>query len=380
MPKSTFVLPDKIPWYRYLGPWPLRPFIVFIFGWYFYLVTATGQYMGQGSAEASQWLEGALSLAIPAAAVMAGITYLGRRWQSRHGVHLGSYLLFTFLAAGGGLGFRFAVGAIPSEPFAEPLPILVGLFRTVVLLTFISATAGILTTRLQQQVNATNAALQLVRNQQVIMLEADESARRQVSALLHDRVQAGLIAACLELQVIANTELGDKNNSLQGVIERLETLRTLDVRRAARALSPDLQDIDLQSALEELAAQYEPGMGTTIRVAPSLDSRRTDFGDEFLLAIYRIVEQALLNAATHGRANHAEVTVTDGSSHVEIRVSDDGVGLSSHPGQGAGSAILTTWSRLFDGQWSLSAGPTGGAQMTASLRNPQVKSKTLSQM
>lgn len=354
-------------WYRILGPWPLRPFVVLFFAWYFYIATATGQLIGQQNIDPSDWLRGAVVLSAPAAIVMAIVIHLGRLWQIHHGIRGLPYFATLLSAAASGLGVRFLIGAIPADTLSAPVPILVGVMRTTVLLIITLAIAGSLTDRLQRQVDATSDALLLLREQQKLMLEADEAARRQVAALLHDRVQAGLIAAGLELQMMAGRVGAEERQQLQQLVARLEDLRSLDVRRAARALSPDLHDVDLQTALEELASQYEPGMGATVIVSAEVDSRHTEIGDEVVLAVYRIVEQALLNSATHGQAQHARVEVDIAGDAVLITVNDDGRGMKEPHGQGLGSAVLTTWTRLFDGEWCLQQGVGGGAELRARL-------------
>lgn len=361
---------SPLRWFRFLGPWPCRPAVVFGFAWYFYLATATGQLLGQQNVDPADWIRSAALLAIPPAAAMAGVVLLGRQWQRRHGIGGLSYLVVLVTAAGAALAVRLVIGALPWTPFGAPIPLLVGGLRNVVLLTFTLTVAGMLTTRLQKQVDATNAALDEVRVQQQLMLEADEAARRQVASLLHDRVQAGLIAACLELQMLTITSPGCDREAVLPIIARLEDLRALDVRKAARALSPDLHDIDLHSALEDLAAQYEPGMGTSIRVSAAIDARRGRNGNDIVLAVYRIVEQALLNSATHGNARNAYVEVDEGPEVMSISVRDDGRGVGTSTTQGLGSAVLNTWTRHFDGDWSLTDDKAGGACLIVRLRRP----------
>ena len=202
--------------------------------------------------------------------------------------------------------------------------------------------------------------------QQEQILKADEDARRQVADLLHDRVQAGLIAACLELQALPEDEK-QKDATIVTIVQRLENLRGIDVKRAARALSPSLQDVDLHASLRELAAQYEPRMETSVDVSSAVEERVTE--PEVRLGLYRLTEQALMNAAVHGHAQHVDVSirVTDDSTIVwEVR--DDGRGLKDgQTTQGLGSALMTTWMRRLGGQWSLSARDDGGAVCRASI-------------
>jgi signal transduction histidine kinase len=370
VPDRSFILPERMPWYRWIGPWPLRPVVTYVLATYFFLVTAAGQLMGMGAVDAATWVRVGLIAIFPAApAAAAGIVALGGRWQRSHGVHVGSYLVFICLAAASAVVFRFLTGAIPSNPYSEALPIGLAVFRVMVMLFIVQAVAGAVSYRLQRQVTATQQALDQVRDQQVIMLEADETARRQVAALLHDRVQAGLIAACLELQMLSK-HLGDSERpSILEVVNKLERLRTLDVRRAARALSPSLDDIDLKSSIEELAAQYEPAMGATVNVDPRLESDRKEFRPEVLLATYRIVEQALLNAATHGRAEHVDVDISLSDDRVNIRVRDDGLGMDDlEPTPGLGLVVIETWTHILHGSWSFTSAPSEGTTLQARIR------------
>ena len=363
-----FQLPESAPWYRYIAPWPFRPGVVFFLASYFYLVTSVGQVMGSGEVDSAIWLVNGFLFGLPAAGVMAGVMALGRVWQRKRGVHLTSYLVVLVIAAASAILTRALLGAVDLDQFGLVPTLIIGVARVVAFLLVANGIAGAITWRLQRQVNATQEALELVREQQELMLEADEMARRQVASLLHDRVQAGLIAACLELQMMAKDCSPSDRKSLDAVVERLENLRALDVRRAARALSPDVHDLDLHTALEELAVQYEPAIATQISVDASLDQVRDGDSEELALAIYRIVEQGLLNAAAHGRAEHVAVSITEQDRVITVEVHADGPGVGTQSSPGLGSAFLTTWTRIYEGDWQLTNSPAGGAVLTAHLR------------
>ena len=364
----NFVMPQPMPWYRWIGPWPFRPVVTFILALYFFLVSTTGIVLGQGQIDPLAWFNNWLIFGLPAAVIVALVIYVGRWWQSKHGVTPTSYFVFIFIAAAAAIPLRSMSTLLPFNQFATVSAMTFGILRFMVMLGIVMAVSGAVVARLQEQIQATQQALQLVRDQQMLMLEADEAARRQVATLLHDRVQAGLIAACLELQMIAQRQSPEERQHLRVVIDRLEELRALDVRRAARALSPSLEDVDLQSALEELAAQYEPSVDTTVRVDEAIEDQRAALGPEIPLAVYRIVEQALLNAVTHGQAQHVHIDVSRLSDRLVIRVRDDGAGLiQTDPSSGLGSAVIETWTRELQGSWSLTSGRDGGALLTAHL-------------
>ena len=165
---------------------------------------------------------------------------------------------------------------------------------------------------------------------------------------------------------------------IREIVDHLEALRGLDVRGAARALSPDLGAVDPWSALEDLARPYDPGMATEILVGDRLIAERDQVSPDVLLACYRIAEQALLNAAVHGQATRCQLTLDVASpDQVTISIRDNGRGLPEEPvTSGFGTAVAMTWARVLGGSWEQAAQPGGGVRVSASFprhaRLPQV--------
>jgi signal transduction histidine kinase len=88
------------------------------------------------------------------------------------------------------------------------------------------------------------------------------------------------------------------------------------------------------------------------------------------LGMYRIVEQALLNAAAHGQARQVQVSVSrqarDGVDGIRVQVSDDGVGFDPAAAtDGGGFAISQVWARLLGGQFTVRSEPGQGATASA---------------
>ena len=345
---------SRLRWYQFIGPWPIRPWVSFWALAFYYLSLASGvtQY-GNAQAQA-QFIPQNIFRSVLSATVVALVLWLIGKWRltSRN---LGVFIAACVVAAGVGVLFRLQMGFLSSNALDNPPALVIaGFIRTALLLIIVQSIAGLVTRRLSNQVLQTKTALDESRDQQERMLIAEEESRKQIAGLLHDRVQAGLIASCLELQVIAERSDESEKQRIDSIIERLEALRSMDVRSVARVLSPNLADVDIVTALEELAAQYEPVMTTVINVDPKIDGLREAMGDRVLLGTYRIIEQALLNAAGHGRARRCMVDVqlpTD--EEMTITVIDDGVGFTGGPvREGVGGALISTWTRSLEGSWS----------------------------
>ena len=77
---------------------------------------------------------------------------------------------------------------------------------------------------------------------------------------------------------------------------------------------------------------------------------------------YRVVAEALTNVAKHAHARSAAVTVRRDARHLEVRVSDDGVGFGgADPGPGTGVGLTSIRSRADElgGRCAIRSGMSG---------------------
>lgn len=352
-----------LPWWRYLGPWDIRPGPVALFTAIFFLFTAIATAVLENQAVANvSFAEQALSVVVAGLAVW--VILLGaRRWQRHRPFGLLLYLTAFLVAAASGVVLRAYLSGIETIIMATPLTFLATLVRIWIPLVAVNSIIGVTTERLRRQISQTETALALAREQQEWLIDSDERARRQVADDLHDRVQAGLIAACLQLQSVDARDPAQ----VDAVIQRLEEMRRIDVRRAARALSPTLSEVGLSSSLAELSAQYEPAMVTVVAVDPRIDGQGP-VDERTRLGLYRIAEQALLNAAGHGHARTCQITVRGEDSDVVMTIEDDGAGFpTTEPRAGTGAALISTWARTLGGTWSWGPGTSRGARVRVSV-------------
>lgn len=363
-------------WWRYLGPWPLRPWMVgpIVGGLVF---VASSSYIPGNIVR--NFLEVIPSALVPGIGTTIGVTgvllLVSRILQGRQMRRLGPYLLIIALASVVGsvlsVGAELAVGLVTTEQFGLlPVRIVRLTLWTVVVLALFGVTAE----RLSRQTVLAERSLDELREQQSLMLIHEERSRRQFAMLLHDRVQAGLMTACLELKVSTSSEDVDKER-IAAVVSRIDDIRGLDVHQAARAMSPDIANMGLKGALQELVRIYEPGLRTSIHVAPGAAYGGPLLAPNALLACYRIVEQAVLNAVVHGHATECLVVVSvETDATLVVEVSDNGRGAADAANvRGFGSAVLDSWCRVLNGSWTLDFPPGGGARLRATLlREPAV--------
>ena len=269
----------------------------------------------------------------------------------------GPYLLALCTASvAGGLCRLVAL-----SPVLVPAPSLVAgailpnALRTFVAITIVQSISGLLTRRYVRQAAVATAALETVVQQQQLVVEADERARRNVAEFLHDRVQADLLVVAMELRAVAAEADPSVSERLEQSMAEVERIRSTEVRSASRRLSPAFGSVGLDTALQDLADSWD----SALRVRVSLDPASRDLllqGNvprDLLVAIYRVSEQAILNAAAHGRASRVDVDLTMPSREMlALTVSDDGRGLpDGQLTRGAGSAIMDAWCAVAHGAW-----------------------------
>lgn len=339
-----------------LGPWPLRPALLWIMTLVVFQYASATELAGTESSlfRASRDIPVNLALATLMVAPLGIIKLVHRRVTGTDALTRKGYLgavLFTGVWAG---SVRFITSGEPLAENGDSLAYY--LVRSIIFVVALHSVLGVSDARLRGQIRRADEATALVVSQRAAVLQAEERARRTVAGFLHDRVQAGLVSIMLQLRLVQRQTDEATAAHLGAVIEDMERMRVEDVRSASRQLSPDLESTGLDHALGDLAATYAPGMQVTI------DQAVTDAGWRRLsggaadgrLAAYRIVEQGLLNAAAHGHANVVRVDVRETPAELVIAVRDDGRGLPSDGWvRGSGTAIIDSWIGSLQGSWVL---------------------------
>lgn len=376
-----------------LGPWPFFPWVMFTIGFVFWFlqnmqVSLLGQYdscrfvclelppqfapaiSGQYGDEGLRPFDpvlvfgNALITSLAIAIILWGFSRVLPK-DAEGCPSRASYLLALLVASvvGGLLRIFVLSPVLDSTPEILVEGIVPNTARMFLSITLVQSISGMLTLRYARQTAVATAALETVVQQQRLVVEADERARRGVAEFLHDRVQADLLVVAMELRAVSVGADPALSERLDHAIDELERIRSSEVRSASRRLSPALGSVGLDTALQELADSWD----SALRVRASLDAESRDLllhgaaPRDLLVAIYRVAEQAILNAAAHGRATRVDVSLVMPSPRVLVlAVSDDGRGLPSSPiARGAGSAIMDAWCAVAHGAWRWAPGARG---------------------
>lgn len=193
------------------------------------------------------------------------------------------------------------------------------------------------------------------------LVTAHEDERARLARDLHDGVGQTLTAVVLTLDAVEHDlDAGDEAGHVHG-LESARRARDLastalaEARDVATQLRPTrVHEIGLGAALRNLASSA--GVPVEIRFDPSiLPPGRLE--PETEIDVYRIVQEALGNAARHSRARHIWVDgrVVDGV--IRLVVGDDGVGFSpTQRDQGLGLEGMQERASLHGGVVSVRSG------------------------
>lgn len=185
------------------------------------------------------------------------------------------------------------------------------------------------------------------------ILEIADREKERLSQELHDGLCQNLagiaaLSSTLSRMLAANTESTAAAASAE--ISTLLNKAIGEARSLAHGLGPlGLQGAGLDGALESLAVNVQNLFHVTCRLVCERPFPR--FHHEAEAHLFRIAQEAVNNAITHGRADRIDIDISCKDRQGLLRVRDDGVGLpqESHQADGIGLHTMAYRARLIGG-------------------------------
>ena len=167
--------------------------------------------------------------------------------------------------------------------------------------------------------------------------DVQEQERRSIARELHDEVGQTLQALLVGLGGLYGLLPADEHG-LREQINRVKSLAENSIRTVrdiALLLRPSmLDDLGLIPALEWQAREVSRRSDMEVDVDSQMLS--DELPDEIKICVYRLVQEALNNAAAHASAKNARVSVTQSADKLRVEVNDDGQGFDSQRVRGLG--------------------------------------------
>ncbi len=159
------------------------------------------------------------------------------------------------------------------------------------------------------------------------VVEAREAERKHIARELHDELGQRLTALKMEVAGLRSSS-GAQKISPERVGDMLEMIdeTVAALRRIAADLRPlMLDDLGLNAALEWLARDVARRMDMEVSV--KLCCEDPDLGDSANIAIYRIIQEALTNAARHAHATDVQIEMHRLDDELVLTIQDNGIGF-----------------------------------------------------
>jgi PAS domain S-box-containing protein len=214
------------------------------------------------------------------------------------------------------------------------------------------------------------------------LLHAQEEERRRIARELHDQMGQNLTALSVGLKSLLD---GQSRSGLGSRVQHLQELATQtarDLHRVAVELRPAaLDDLGLVKAIRALIETWS----TRYRIDVDFEAgqyQAAGISSEIETTLYRIIQEALNNAAKHSGAKRLALVLRRTADQVQAIIEDDGRGfdarMTSPSGNGSGRlGLLGIQERLgiVGGNLKIESAPGRGATLLVRIPIPKAHEK-----
>jgi PAS domain S-box-containing protein len=199
------------------------------------------------------------------------------------------------------------------------------------------------------------------------LILAQEQERARIARELHDDINqrmallANGLAGLEQASARDNPALASELQELWQVTDDIAN----DIQHLSHQLHPSkLRDLGLSAAVRGLCQEFSKQHRIDTKWAVKDVPR--DLEEYISLNLFRVAQEALHNAAKHGRARHVLVDLEAEAGTIHLRVVDDGVGFTNvETRQGLGLVSMRERVRLAGGNFTLRTRPDMGTQIEA---------------
>jgi len=198
-------------------------------------------------------------------------------------------------------------------------------------------------------------------------LAAEE--RNRLAREIHDTLAQGLAALTMQLEVadsLAGTKAPD-DSRLHSAVELALLLARATLDEARRSVldlrEAPLEGRSLSEALEALASEADSSPDDPVEVTViASDGVDAKLSPAVAGGLYRVAQQAVVNATRHARARQITLRVTRSENEIHLRVEDDGTGFepTDVPGDRFGLVGMRERARLLGGSLTVESAPDAG--------------------
>jgi PAS domain S-box-containing protein len=161
------------------------------------------------------------------------------------------------------------------------------------------------------------------------IIEAQENERKLVAKELHDSVGGNLAAVKFALEEKLNDMDGvppSETISLEKIVANIkETI--MEVRRISNHLMPPMiEDLGVIATIRAYCREREDYYQNT-KITTQLNTDEDSISELLKITIFRVIQEAINNAFTHGQADKVHLSLVETEDRIELCVTDNGRGF-----------------------------------------------------
>jgi len=151
--------------------------------------------------------------------------------------------------------------------------------------------------------------------------DAKEQERLRIAREVHDEI--GSLLWLIQRLPKDNPMLTEKARTIEELVNRAIT----SASHLAHRLRPGFLDcFGIIAAIEIEAQEFSKRSGIPCTIIKSQEN--IDLPEAYTITLFRVCQETLNNILKHAQATHVQIEIVKGADHLELIVSDDGVGFS----------------------------------------------------
>ena len=206
-----------------------------------------------------------------------------------------------------------------------------------------------------------------------VTLASQEEERRRISESLHNGLAQTLYGIKMSISHLTPQKASESPEAFlktKSYTEQLLSGAIAESRKISHELMPTiLEDFGLKAAIGDICKQ----LTSSIKFECSFSGLTQRLDRYMELAVFRTVQELILNVVKHSEARNAFVRLNFGALVIRIQVSDDGKGMEdAKSGTGIGLASIRSKVKLLNGQLNIDSKAGSGTIVNVDIPNHSI--------
>jgi PAS domain S-box-containing protein len=211
------------------------------------------------------------------------------------------------------------------------------------------------------------------------LIQAHEAERTRIARELHDDICQRIALLAVRLDDFCHRSPDSLSELRRGLAQACEEAQDLgaDVQALSHRLhSSKLKHLGLAAAAAGFCREFSEQCGVNIDFQAG--DIPNELSEDISICLFRVLQEAVQNAAKHSSARHFQVSLRNGSNEIELMVHDSGIGFEPEMAfrkNGLGLTSMRERMNLVNGELSIESGLQRGTTVCARITHqPKTKS------